>query len=125
MPLDHDCFFEGTVKTAITKHHDALRKSLTEEVRKHGRTDEWDQVLESVAVEPSATFDFSSDTVVIGEPTEQPGWEATLKALMPWRKGPFNILGTVIDTEWRSDWKWQRIQKHFSSLENKLVLDVG
>ena len=48
-----------------------------------------------------------------------------LRQLMPWRKGPFNLFGVQIDTEWRSDWKWQRIAPHISDLNGRLVLDVG
>ncbi len=32
-----------------------------------------------------------------------------LAALGPWRKGPWDFYGTRIDTEWRSDWKWERL----------------
>jgi len=45
--------------------------------------------------------------------------------LHPWRKGPYNIFGNFIDTEWRSDWKWNRLKEHISALQNKKVLDVG
>lgn len=48
-----------------------------------------------------------------------------LKTLHPWRKGPFDLFGIQIDTEWRSDWKWDRIIPHISSLKNRTVLDVG
>lgn len=48
-----------------------------------------------------------------------------LRGLMPWRKGPFSLYGVNVDTEWRSDWKWQRILPHLSSLEGRTVLDVG
>ncbi len=48
-----------------------------------------------------------------------------LKTFMPWRKGPFNILGAFIDAEWRSDWKWQRIVPHIAPLEGRLALDIG
>src|SRR3990167_6230713 len=48
-----------------------------------------------------------------------------LKGLMPWRKGPFELFGVHIDTEWRSDWKWDRISPHLSPLQNRMVLDVG
>jgi tRNA (mo5U34)-methyltransferase len=44
---------------------------------------------------------------------------------MPWRKGPFSFFDTHIDTEWRSDWKWQRVLPHLSALEGRAVLDVG
>jgi len=50
---------------------------------------------------------------------------AALKRLKPWRKGPFDFFGHHIDTEWHSDWKWQRISPHISSLKNRRVLDVG
>jgi tRNA (mo5U34)-methyltransferase len=48
-----------------------------------------------------------------------------LKQFMPWRKGPFDLHGIQLDTEWRSDWKWQRVQPHIQSLKNRHVLDVG
>ena len=48
-----------------------------------------------------------------------------LKKLHPWRKGPYQLFDHNIDTEWRSDWKWQRLQAHISPLSRRLVLDVG
>ena len=48
-----------------------------------------------------------------------------LKKLMPWRKGPFSLFGVDIDTEWRSNWKWDRVLPHIQSLQGKQVLDVG
>lgn len=50
---------------------------------------------------------------------------APLRQLMPWRKGPFDFFGVHIDTEWRSDWKWDRIAPHISDLSGRTVLDVG
>jgi tRNA (mo5U34)-methyltransferase len=47
-----------------------------------------------------------------------------LLELTPWRKGPFDLHGIYIDTEWRCDWKWQRLAAHID-LQNKTVLDVG
>ncbi|GJL83629.1 MAG: tRNA U34 carboxymethyltransferase [marine bacterium B5-7] len=51
--------------------------------------------------------------------------EGALRSLMPWRKGPFEICGVRIDTEWRSDMKWSRFEKHITPLDDRLVLDVG
>jgi tRNA (mo5U34)-methyltransferase len=51
--------------------------------------------------------------------------QKTLMGLHPWRKGPFTLFGLTIDTEWRSDWKWQRLKPHLPSLQGKTVLDVG
>lgn len=48
-----------------------------------------------------------------------------LQSLMPWRKGPFDLQGTFIDTEWRSDFKWDRLAPHLGNLRGRKVLDVG
>ena len=45
-------------------------------------------------------------------------------ALMPWRKGPFEICGTFIDTEWQSFIKYNLLEPHFN-LEGKIVGDIG
>ena len=55
--------------------------------------------------------------------------QALIKNLMPWRKGGF-IIGQsdkriYIDTEWRSDLKWDRIAPFISDLAGRRVLDVG
>lgn len=48
-----------------------------------------------------------------------------LMTLQPWRKGPFSLFGVDIDSEWHSDWKWNRVAPHLSSLVGRTVLDVG
>ena len=47
-----------------------------------------------------------------------------LQGLIPWRKGPFHLFDVHVDTEWRSDWKWQRVAPHLD-LRGKRILDVG
>ena len=51
--------------------------------------------------------------------------QSDLKVLMPWRKGPFQIENIYMDTEWHSDWKWDRIKPHLANLNNRKVLDIG
>ena len=51
--------------------------------------------------------------------------KAVLKQFMPWRKGPFNFFDIAIDTEWRSDWKWERVLPHIGDLSGQRILDVG
>ncbi|MFH1715655.1 MAG: tRNA 5-methoxyuridine(34)/uridine 5-oxyacetic acid(34) synthase CmoB [Elusimicrobiota bacterium] len=51
--------------------------------------------------------------------------EQCLKEFHPWRKGPFNIFGIHVDTEWRSDFKWDRFNDHITTLKDKVVLDIG
>ncbi|EKY3243304.1 tRNA 5-methoxyuridine(34)/uridine 5-oxyacetic acid(34) synthase CmoB [Cronobacter dublinensis] len=51
--------------------------------------------------------------------------EQLLRTLMPWRKGPFSLYGIDIDTEWRSDLKWDRVLPHITPLTGRTILDVG
>ncbi|MCB1704971.1 MAG: tRNA 5-methoxyuridine(34)/uridine 5-oxyacetic acid(34) synthase CmoB [Halioglobus sp.] len=50
---------------------------------------------------------------------------SALRQLHPWRKGPFELFGVHIDTEWRSDWKWERLHTAIDPLQGRRVLDVG
>ena len=46
------------------------------------------------------------------------------KALIPWRKGPFDIFGLKIDSEWQSNIKYNLLRPYFN-LKDKCVADVG
>ena len=48
-----------------------------------------------------------------------------LKHFIPWKKGPFEILGQPIDAEWRSDWKWNRLLPHIPELSGAKIADIG
>ena len=63
------------------------------------------------------------DGTVSVEQTEQ--LKTALRELHPWRKGPFELFGVKIETEWRSDWKWRRVAPHLDALSDRRVLDVG
>jgi len=50
--------------------------------------------------------------------------EETAKKFIPWRKGPFNLFGLEIDSEWQSNIKYNLIRPHFN-LKDKVVADIG
>lgn len=50
--------------------------------------------------------------------------EETAQKLIPWRKGPFNLFGLEIDSEWQSNIKYNLIRPHFD-LKDKVVADIG
>ena len=50
--------------------------------------------------------------------------ESVARVMMPWRKGPFEIFDTFIDTEWQSDIKYNLLRKHFN-LKDRRVADIG
>ncbi|MEK9576204.1 MAG: tRNA 5-methoxyuridine(34)/uridine 5-oxyacetic acid(34) synthase CmoB [Halieaceae bacterium] len=64
----------------------------------------------------------ASGAVIAGKVIEL---ETALRGLHPWRKGPYSLFGVNIDTEWRSDFKWDRLAHAIDSLEGRRVLDVG
>ena len=45
-------------------------------------------------------------------------------AMRPWRKGPFDLFGIFIDSEWRSFLKYNLLEPFFD-LEGKDVADIG
>ena len=51
--------------------------------------------------------------------------EEIARSLSHWRKGPFQLGDLFIDSEWRSNIKWDRIKNSLPKLENKTILDIG
>ena len=94
----------------------------------NGNLPRWLPALESIMQMPaseSRCLNCSAVSAKSAQFEQQAELEAALKALMPWRKGPFELEGIFIDTEWHSDWKWDRVAPHLRSLEGKKVLDIG
>lgn len=75
----------------------------------HGDFTRWREIIEVLSADTS-------------EPEQL---RALLLELSPWRKGPFNVAGIEIDSEWRSDLKWGRIKDVVEPLDGRSVLDVG
>ena len=74
------------------------------------------------------SLDLSQDIISMqGNPSseEQDSLHESLKAFIPWKKGPFNFFGTTIDSEWQSQDKWNRLGPHIGSLEGQVIADVG
>ncbi len=98
--------------------------------KRYGDLPRWRQVIDKLPVLEAGRYDFNSAAVTTGmdrqlSESEKDDLRDLLKQLMPWRKGPYNIHGVEIDTEWRSDWKWERLASQIQPLEGRLVLDVG
>jgi tRNA (mo5U34)-methyltransferase len=64
------------------------------------------------------------DVVKIDAMLDEKQIHTTAKMLMPWRKGPFQVGKTFIDSEWKSNIKYNLIRKHFD-LKDKKVADIG
>jgi tRNA (mo5U34)-methyltransferase len=99
-------------------------------LQRYGDLARWLEVLESLPPHPVAETRLNQPRVsAVGPEDLSPEAQAELKrqllGLHPWRKGPFELFGVHIDTEWRSDWKWDRLQGGIQALAGRRILDVG
>ncbi len=93
----------------------------------HGDYGRWQAAYDALPELPEAQRGWSvHDGVLVagGVVADRQGLRESLRAFIPWRKGPLMIGGVPIETEWRSDSKWDRIAPHLD-LAGKAVLDVG
>ena len=91
---------------------------------RHGDIDRWREGLAGLPrTEPG--WEIAEGVLKAGAAADDPAALAgQLKAFIPWRKGPLELAGVPIDTEWRSDLKWDRLANHVD-LGSKRILDVG
>lgn len=95
----------------------------------HGDFDRWQEIVESLPEVRGSGVDFGAEAVRVGKTEDaddrtRAQVREKLMALHPWRKGPFEVFGICVDSEWRSNLKWARLREHVDP-RDKLVLDVG
>jgi tRNA (mo5U34)-methyltransferase len=95
----------------------------------HGRVSEWSGLLDRLPSLKATEVLYDAAVRVQAKPLPAAAELDTLRKLLlefkPWRKGPFDIHGLYIDSEWRSDLKWDRVRNHIAPLHGRLVLDAG
>ncbi len=89
----------------------------------HGNFNEWQKIIDQLPPINELESDLINGAILKGQ-TDEAALESSLRQLMPWRKGPWQFADTFINTEWHSDWKWERVAPHID-LKYKNVLDVG
>ena len=126
--LDLTALFSALDQLGLAELRQPLRPLLAEKLsnRAHGNLAEWRQILEKLPAVPVSDVDLNS--AVISMPCAADVSDEIREALLglaPWRKGPFQIGKLLIDAEWRSDLKWERIRGEIRPLDGRAVLDVG
>lgn len=95
----------------------------------HGDLARWQAAIDALPEITGGTLALDADAVGIHggsiNEAQRKVLAEGLMALHPWRKGPFSIHGLLVDSEWRSNLKWQRLIAHIQPLAGRQVLDVG
>ena len=125
-------FASFLARPEFSKYKDIFAEALARRTdpKRHGDLPRWLASLAALPDTPASTVDVNQDTLKIGakedlDSAQLSQLKTCLQQMIPWRKGPFSFFGVHVDTEWRSDWKWQRIAPHLSDLSDRKVLDVG
>lgn len=98
--------------------------------QRFGNMPKWQTIIEKLPAIVPSTINLNRSAIQIGsinqlDDAQRAQCKQDLLHLHPWRKGPYELFGMYINTEWRSDWKWDRLKDHISSLQDRNVLDVG
>lgn len=128
--IDFRPFYQQIATTNLSPWLETLPLQLKQwEKQAHGDYLKWAKVVELLPDQAADSVELkqavcSERTLPLSE-GERQHIIHHLKQLMPWRKGPYDLLGIHIDTEWRSDFKWNRVLPHLSPLAGRTILDVG
>ena len=124
-------FRQAIQSSRVAPWHDFLLNAVTQKLKTytHGELEIWQTLISELPEIPVKTVELTESVSIEAiqplKTIEKQNLTQQLMRLHPWRKGPFSLFDIEIDTEWRSDWKWERILPHITSLEDKSVLDVG
>lgn len=129
--IDFNAFYTWLKDSDLKIWHESLPALVANTMQdsRWGDMPNWQNVLDHLPDIKTDNCDFKTGASVgsAAEITSQlrEQLKENLMGLHPWRKGPYELFGLTINTEWRSDWKWDRLTPHIKPLHNRLVLDVG
>ncbi|MDZ7804767.1 tRNA 5-methoxyuridine(34)/uridine 5-oxyacetic acid(34) synthase CmoB [Thiohalophilus sp.] len=130
--IDYSGLYQRMVNTPLAGWAQQLPGQIEKRLdpKRYGDLPKWQAAVAAMPEAQPVSCDFSRGAVRIGDGGElgdkqRETLTRQLKQLRPWRKGPFELFGIHIDTEWHSDWKWDRLKDHISPLVGRTVLDVG
>lgn len=130
--IDYRLLYETLDRTSLQTWMNTLPSQVEEAFQSshHGDLPRWRKVLRQLPDMNVNSVGLDCATITIGgeqdcTPEQCHHLKNLLKQLSPWRKGPYKIFGIPIDSEWRSDIKWNRLTEHIQPLTDRLVLDVG
>ena len=123
--IDYTPLYEQISTTPLSHWTNVLPEKIAWNLReeRYAHMPEWESTLSRLPTCQPEMIDLKDGVTAKGTSSQE--LESTLMELRPWRKGPYHLYDLHIDTEWRSDWKWDRLTPHIQPLQDRLVLDVG
>ena len=96
----------------------------------HGHLLKWQGILDLLPEINTNHMCLTDPAIIIGKPNEinplqKEILESALLSLSPWRKGPFNLFGLEVDSEWRCENKWKRIKDYLPKNKDMRIADLG
>jgi tRNA (mo5U34)-methyltransferase len=125
--FDYTPLFESLREVGLSGWARELKEQIDGWYANHGDAYRWEAAVEHLPEIAPEKIDLLESVRVDSSADEstQMKLESELRQLSPWRKGPFFVHGVHIDTEWRSDWKWDRVRPHLAPLKDRTVMDIG
>ena len=121
-----DSLFEYLEAHGLEQWAARLRDQRDDMLVGHGDYPRWSAALASLPpIDDIRAFFDRPEITVDGKCGDVEALRGALRGLIPWRKGPYRIGEVDIDSEWRSDYKWDRVAPQLASLEGRRVLDIG
>jgi tRNA (mo5U34)-methyltransferase len=130
--IDYNPLYHALIDAKAEKWVNILPQQIERafDTKVHGSVEVWLKTIAELPTVPLSLCDLNADAIKIGRasdlsPAQNKDLLEQLKIFHPWRKGPYDVFDVQIETEWHSDWKWDRLKDYISPLNNRLVLDVG
>lgn len=128
--IDFRPFFQQIALTPLSPWLETLPQLLKDWQQKpHGYFDKWQEAIFHAPDHLTDDINLKDKVQTLKNVPLTSGEKGRLLAqlnhLKPWKKGPFHLFDIHIDSEWRSDLKWDRLLPHISPLKDRTILDVG
>lgn len=129
--IDYSSFFEFVENTKLAPWAESLKEKLAQafDTKRNGNLQRWFDAMAQLPPVKELPCFVKDGRIGIGNAllfeNKKEDLKKKLLPFMPWRKGPWELMGVHIDTEWHSDWKWERVEKHLSNMQGRKILDIG
>ncbi len=130
--IEYESLYDRLSGTRLSRWLDRLRGDIQHALdpERNGDLIRWKALIDALPPLSPSSVDLQASAIRAGMEADCTADERSrlgesLMQFHPWRKGPYKVFGLTLDTEWRSDLKWDRLAGRIQPLEGRIVLDIG